>query len=248
MSSNNNKSLNASQNQLDTSSFGESTLNEDFNNSSLQQSSLEESSLSVSNLFPAAEEETKEIIQGFKPKIVQNQFKIKPSINVRGMTSKQQTTVTTRNVDLKWLDECLADGRIVSREEPIANDDNDDDDIAYSSDEEPKQIKRSQPTPKKALKADKPEAIQPVQQAMKRKLEDEESEPAAVKKSRVEHCEASILNDDSLPKVKELVEDNTNYLNQHEDPSVNSSKKELSSTAAKRERLAKYVDAKCFLE
>ena len=159
------------------------------------------------------------------------------------MASKQQPTVTTRNVDLKWLDECLANGRIVNHEEPKTNDDNDDDDIAYSSDEEPKP--RPQLTSaKKALKTNPPEVSQTVQ-AVKRKLEEEESEPA-FKKSRVEHCEASILNDESLPKVKELIEDNTNYLNQQEDPSVNSSKKELSSTAAKRERLAKYMFSTLF--
>lgn len=232
--------MNSSRNQFDTSSIGDNTFNGDLNDSSLHQSALEEPSINYSsNLYIPDEEETTEIIQGFKPKIVQNQFKVKPSMNNRTLTSKPQTTVTTRNVDLKWLDDCLADGKLVNYEEPKAKEDyNEDDDIAYSSDEEPKQ--KTKPSLKKMTSEAAQPASQPIM-AVKRKLEEEKCEPA-VKKSKVEHCEAGIINDDASPlKSTELIEDNTNYLNQHEDPAVDPRKNELSSTAAKKERLAKYI-------
>jgi len=168
-------------------------------------------------------EEPETIFKGFKPKIVQNIPCVKQPFNLRGITSRT-SKVSNRNVDIQWLDECLAAENITSK--PSANYDQD---IVYSSDDE---------QPRKAefldLKKKMPESSLPPAIGTKRKSEDIST---SNKKPRME-ASVGAVHEDFSPEETPILK-NSQVTEHEENEKVII--KESSANSIKRERLARYL-------
>ena len=170
-------------------------------------------------------DESETVFNGFKPKIVQNKVpSCKQPFSLRGIASGP-SKICNRNVDIQWLDECLAAGNIPSK--PSANYDQD---IIYSSDDE--QSKKSRlPVLKKKLPPS-PESSSPPALGVKRKSEDVS---VANKKPRMESSINSVQED--TPTEKTGIVENSSVTEHQVTEEVQV--KESSVNAVKRERLAR---------
>ena len=181
-------------------------------------------------------EETDTIFNGFKPKIVQNIPSIKQPYNLHGIAART-SKISKRNVDIQWLDECLAAGNASLK--PSANYDQD---IIYSSDDE--QLKKSElPNSKKKLSlpesSPSQESSPPPAIGVKRKSEDV---LIGCKKPRMEPS-TDVVQEDFLAEGTPVMEKRpvTEYEGMEE-----VKVKESSANAVKRERLARYLSFEIF--
>ena len=157
-------------------------------------------------------------IGSYKPKIA-NSSKPKQSYTFRGIPSLSDsnvTPVTHRNVDLQWLDECLAEDKPTTT---TKNEDKDTD-IIYSSDEEAVSYKNEE-----KMETNSPPVI-----PVKRKIEEnEEMKQEPCKKPRMEL---------SVPDSPEHREENSvSPENVEASSSKSTGPKKNLANAAKQERL-----------
>lgn len=83
---------------------------------------------------PLPEPDDEEVIQGFKPKIVQQKGRVKvnPSYVLRGIqadeTQQRPLLLQTpgRSVDLEWLEGCLTEGKTAPIQPAVENDEPED--------------------------------------------------------------------------------------------------------------------------
>lgn len=194
------------------------------------------------------EEESCEIIQGFKPKIVLHQAPSKKPLSL----SVTRQRVPSRQVDLQWLDGCLGEGAERSNS---ANDE--DQDVVYSTDDEdscPRKVTQTSPSFNVAVAAktynlaesdqlarfEKPlqEKCNSEPSVSKRKLE-EETPVCKNKRRKIDSTvlQENVLGDDSVVPSA-WVGSNADH---QENGNATCSVKENSVDAAKRERLVKYL-------
>ena len=171
----------------------------------------------------------------FKLKIVQNLPKMKQPFNLRGIAqSSSISKLSSRNVDLEWLDECLSAES--NTQKPSVNYDQD---IIYSSDDE-KSRKPVHCVPKSASK--KAVEADPVESPSDSKRTSHESSPTPTTTTALKRKSEEIDNSNKKPRM-DSTEDSSSTKEQicREYPVKEHSPKESSVNAVKRERLARYL-------
>ena len=183
-----------------------------------------------------------EVLKAFKPKIIQQKYTKKNStFTLRGIQADEQDSVvrltSSRVVDLQWLDDCLADGKVP---EPLAQQSNDDEDILDPSDDE-----RAPPNQDSNIKTSHLSSLSPpsVAHGVKRKFDvnkEDEAVPITSKRSRMQ----------KLGGNDSFLTENEPSTDLHQDHKLTSQPAldevsdvplENSATAIKKERLAQYV-------
>ena len=254
-----NKSISSSVSKLNDSELNSSHLNEACDNSLLNNSLQTPTEENL--LFPAVinstnsfekivtepkHEESAEVIQGFKPKIIQHQTTHKQPFSL----SMARQRVATRQVDLQWLDGCLADGECSTSVNKSNN--ADEEDVIYSTDDEaPKARPSLAATPRPVAyppsiaskSAEESEAPPPI--VNKRKHPEDEVSSSNKKRQRID--ETAVLHEENgtsqgFVDSKEDNDSDCSDSNRKLDVGVRNSTKENSTNAAKRERLERYLD------
>lgn len=250
-----NKSISSPANKLNDSQMNSSQLSEACDNSLLNNSlptPTDESPppLPVMKSVNASEKtfnepkESEEVIQGFKPKIIQHQATHKQPFSL----SMARQRVATRQVDLQWLDECLVDGGCNTSTSNKPS--NVDEDVIYSTDDEspkPPSKLAAKPVAQVAYPPSvipKPvcEDIAPPPTVNKRKLHEDEIPATSKKRQKMDETVVLQEKGESQEFVdsKEDNDSDCSDSNRKLDVGVRNSTKENSTLAAKRERLEKY--------
>lgn len=199
-----------------------------------------------------------EVITGFKPKIVQhNRVKSKQNYSLRGIQADKDHAPnmnkfsSSRNVDLQWLDDCLAAEQI--KEPPPVQQDYDDEDVLDPSDDERPQPPRKQLVSKASSSSSLPSpSSSALLHGIKRKPDEDEADVVSTsKKSRMDESsvgstyKSNLGNEGTLPPIV----DDPIHLHNEIPPTRTSTDctapAENAVVAAKKERLAKYVVIFC---
>lgn len=183
-----------------------------------------------------------EVIKAFKPKIIQQKYTKKNStFTLRGIQADEQDSIvrltSSRVVDLQWLDDCLANGKVP---EPLAQQSNDDEDILDPSDDERAPSNQESNVKTSHLSSSSPPSVA---HGVKRKFDiNKEDEAVSIisKRSRMQ----KLTGNDSVHTEDDPSTDHHQDhkpTNQPPLDEVSGFPLENSATAIKKERLAQYV-------
>ena len=174
-------------------------------------------------------EEPPELIQGFKPKIVQHQATHKQPFS---LTMARQR-IASRQVDLQWLDDCLVEGGCTVPSKPDVVDDQD---VIYSTDDEAPKPTKSPATSTKAPQSTVNQ-VTPPPTVKKRKFDPDQVPESNQKRPRID--DSLNLQENGFDQENRLDAMELSSPNTAETKPVKHAAKLNATDAAKQERLVK---------